>query len=75
MPNLVRFCNKDLGMNIGENNSICVGPVELVHPFVHTLTGHGNIVLSSSEASGILENILVQEASFTSVTTTGWISI
>ena len=56
MPNLVRFCNEELGMNIGENVPyVSVGAVELsLYPFVH-MTGHGNIVLSSSEARNIRE--------------------
>ena len=59
MLNLVRFCNEDLGMNIGENVPyVSVDAVELsLYPFVH-MTGHGNIVLSSSEARNIREYLI-----------------
>jgi len=56
MPNLVRFCNENLGMNIGEEVPyVGVGSADLcMYPFVH-MTGHGNVVLSSSEARNLRE--------------------
>ncbi|MBM55296.1 MAG: hypothetical protein CMB32_01920 [Euryarchaeota archaeon] len=56
MPNLVRFCNENLGMNISEEVPyVGVGSADLsMYPFVH-MTGHGNVVLSSSEARNLRE--------------------
>ncbi len=54
MPNLVEFCNEELGMNISpEVPYVNVGSVDLsLYPFIH-MTGHGNVVLSSSEARNL----------------------
>lgn len=51
LPNLIEYCNKNLNTNIQEEPStIEIGSPEIFNfPFVH-LTGHGNIVLSESEA-------------------------
>jgi hypothetical protein len=51
LPNLIAFCNKNLNTNIYEEPStIEIGSPEIFnYPFVH-LTGHGNIILSESEA-------------------------
>lgn len=51
LPNLIEFCNKNLNTNIQkEPSTIEIGSPEIFNfPFVH-LTGHGNIVLSESEA-------------------------
>ena len=56
MPNLVRFCNENIGMNISEEVPyVGVGSADLsMYPFVH-MTGHGNVVLSSSEARNLRE--------------------
>jgi hypothetical protein len=54
LPNLIDFCNKNLKTNFEVQEAIVeVGSPELFHyPFVY-LTGHGNIVLSTSEASNL----------------------
>ena len=54
LPNLIDFCNKNLGTNINpEPSTIEIGSTEIFNfPFVH-LTGHGNIVLSESEADNL----------------------
>ena len=54
MPNLVRFCNEELAMNISDNVPyVSVGASEIsMYPFIH-MTGHGNVVLSSSEARNL----------------------
>ena len=54
LPNLVEFCNKNLNMNLNkETPYIEVGSPELFDfPFVH-MTGHGNVVFSSSEAENL----------------------
>ena len=54
MPNLVRFCNEKLAMNVSDNVPyVSVGASEIsMYPFIH-MTGHGNVVLSSSEARNL----------------------
>lgn len=54
MPNLIEFCNEELGTNISpEVPYVNVGSVDLrLYPFIH-MTGHGNVVLSSSEARNL----------------------
>ncbi|HKJ79754.1 MAG TPA: DUF4159 domain-containing protein [Prolixibacteraceae bacterium] len=51
LPNLIRYCNQNLNTEIHpEPSTIEIGSPEIFNfPFVH-LTGHGNIVLSESEA-------------------------
>ena len=59
LPNLARFCNRNLKTNIDEQDEVVeVGSPELfLYPFVY-LTGHGNINFSAREASN-LRNYLV----------------
>lgn len=54
LPNLIKFCNKELKTNINPDQAIVeVGSTELFnYPFVH-MTGHGNIVFSQQEASNL----------------------
>jgi hypothetical protein len=54
LPNLIRFCNKLLRTQLDPEEAIVEpGSVELFqYPFVH-LTGHGNVVFSSEEASNL----------------------
>lgn len=54
VPNLVKFCNNNLGMQINEEvATVEVGSPDLFnYPFVH-MTGHGNVVLSMSEAENL----------------------
>jgi hypothetical protein len=51
LPNLIDYCNRNLKTNIHpEPSTIDIGSPEIFNfPFVH-LTGHGNIVLSESDA-------------------------
>ena len=51
LPNLIAYCNKNINTNIfPEPSTIEIGSPEIFNfPFVH-LTGHGNIILSESEA-------------------------
>jgi len=51
LPNLIQYCNQNLETSIHpEPSTIEIGSAEIFNfPFVH-LTGHGNIVLSESEA-------------------------
>lgn len=59
LPNLIEFCNKNLGTNMAPDEDIVeVGSSDLfAYPFVH-LTGHGNVVFSASEAEN-LRNYLI----------------
>jgi len=59
LPNLVKFCNANLGTNISEEvATVSIGSKDIVnYPFVH-ITGHGNIVLSLQEVEN-LRNYLV----------------
>lgn len=54
LPNLISFANQSLGISIASDEDIVeVGSSELFnYPFVH-LTGHGNILFSSQEASNL----------------------
>jgi hypothetical protein len=54
LPNLIGFCNQNMNTNIfPEPSTIEIGSPEIFNfPFVH-LTGHGNIVLSESEAQNL----------------------
>jgi hypothetical protein len=60
VPNLVAFCNRNLGMNIHpEVPYVDVGSRELFnYPFVH-MTGHGNVVFNAEDIANLrkyLEN-------------------
>ena len=54
LPNLIRFCNKNLNTNFDEEDAIVeVGSSELFnYPFVY-LTGHGNVSFSDQEAQNL----------------------
>ncbi len=54
LPNLIKYCNQNLKTNIyPEPSTIEIGSPEIFNfPFTH-LTGHGNIILSESEAMNL----------------------
>ena len=54
LPNLVAFVNRELKMNVAkETPYVEVGSAELFnYPFVH-MTGHGNVVFSSTDAENL----------------------
>jgi hypothetical protein len=54
LPNLIAFCNRELGTNIfPEHSTVDVGSQEIFNfPFVH-LTGHGNVVFTDSEVRNL----------------------
>lgn len=54
VPNLVKFCNAQLGMNIrNEVPHVDVGGPDLFnYPWIH-MTGHGNVVFSLQEAENL----------------------
>ena len=59
LPNLIRFCNQSLNMNIAAEEAVVeVGSPELFsYPFVH-MTGHGNVVFSDTEAQNLRNYLL-----------------
>jgi len=59
LPNLIDFCNKNLYTNFVAQESIVeVGSPEIFnYPFVY-LTGHGNVVFSSAEASNLRKYLI-----------------
>lgn len=54
LPNLVKFCNKNLNTNISEEiATIEAGNKDIFnYPFIH-MTGHGNVVFSESDATNL----------------------
>ena len=59
IPNLVKFCNEKLGMNINEDvPSVEVSSSEIYnYPFLH-MTGHGNVVFNNQEAENLRDYLL-----------------
>ena len=59
LPNLVDFCNKNLGTNISSDiETVAVGDPNIFnYPFVH-MTGHGNVVFSSEDAENLRNYLL-----------------
>src|SRR5436190_12863229 len=54
VPNLVKFCNQQLGMNIStEVATVEVGSPEIfTYPWLD-MTGHGNVVFNAQEAENL----------------------
>lgn len=59
LPNLIAFCNKELGMNLAAEEDVAeVGSPNLFdYPYLY-MTGHGNVVFSMNEAQN-LRNYLI----------------
>ncbi|RMG80488.1 MAG: DUF4159 domain-containing protein [Bacteroidetes bacterium] len=58
LPNLIEFCNKNLGTNIKEQEIVEVGSPEIFnYPFIH-MTGHGNVVFSVEEAENLRKYLI-----------------
>jgi hypothetical protein len=59
LPNLIRFCNQNLNMNIDRDEAVVeVGSSELFsYPFVH-MTGHGNVAFSEAEAENLRKYLI-----------------
>jgi hypothetical protein len=59
LPNLIRFCNKNLGTNLDPEESIVeAGSDEIFnYPFIY-LTGHGNIQFSDQEAGNLRKYLI-----------------
>jgi hypothetical protein len=54
LPNLIKFCNQELGMNLApEEDIVEVGSRDLfLYPYLY-MTGHGNVVFSNEEAANL----------------------
>jgi hypothetical protein len=54
LPNLIAFCNKEIGTSIfPEHSMVDVGSQEIFNfPFIH-MTGHGNVVFTDAEAGNL----------------------
>jgi hypothetical protein len=54
LPNLIKFCNQNLKMNIfPEEDIIEVGSTDIFqYPFIH-MTGHGNVVFNDGEVQNL----------------------
>lgn len=54
LPNLIEFCNRQLGMNLDEDDAVVdVGSPDIYsYPYVY-MTGHGNVVFSNSDAQNL----------------------
>ena len=54
LPNLVKYCNQNLNMNIDEDiANVDVGSLDIFNfPFIH-MTGHGNVVFNTQEAENL----------------------
>lgn len=59
MPNLIKFCNQNLRMNVfPEEDIVEPGSPDLFsYPFVH-LTGHGNVFFTESEARNLRKYLI-----------------
>lgn len=59
LPNLIKYCNRNLNMNIAyEDDVVEVGSPEIfAYPFLH-MTGHGNVLFSSSEAQNLRKYLI-----------------
>jgi len=59
LPNLVEFCNKNLGTKISTKiETVDAGdPSIFNYPFLH-MTGHGNVIFSNDEAENLRNYLL-----------------
>ncbi len=59
LPNLIEFCNSQLGMNLEEDDAVVdVGSPDLyLYPYVY-MTGHGNVVLSNNDAENLRKYLI-----------------
>lgn len=59
LPNLVKYCNKNLGTRISEDiQEVDAGSTEIFnYPFVH-MTGHGNVIFSAEDQQNLRTYLL-----------------
>lgn len=59
LPNLIEFCNRELGMNLAaEEDIVEAGSRDIfLYPYVY-MTGHGNVVFSDAEAANLRKYLI-----------------
>ena len=59
LPNLVKFCNSNMGTNIATDiPTVDPGSSDIFNfPFLH-MTGHGNVIFSEQEAENLRQYML-----------------
>ena len=59
LPNLIDFCNRNLNMSLAlEEDEVDVGSPELfLYAYVY-MTGHGNVIFSTSEAENLRKYLI-----------------
>jgi hypothetical protein len=59
LPNLVKFCNQELGMNLAPEEDIVDAESTdiFLYPYVY-MTGHGNVVFTDNEASNMRKYLI-----------------
>lgn len=59
LPNLISYCNKNLGTNIAPNEDVIDASSKEIfnYPMLH-ITGHGNVVFSSAEIENLRNYLL-----------------
>jgi len=59
LPNLIEFCNKELGLGLAEEEDIVeAGSSDIfLYPYVF-MTGHGNVVFSETEAANLRKYLI-----------------
>jgi hypothetical protein len=59
LPNLIKFCNQELGMNLApEEDIVEVESTDIfLYPYIY-MTGHGNVVFSDTEAANLRKYLL-----------------
>ncbi len=59
LPNLIKFCNKELKMSINPEQAIVEAgsPDIFKYPFVH-MTGHGNVIFNQQEADNLRKYLI-----------------
>ena len=58
IPNLIKYCNENLGTSISGTDDVKVGSPEIFnYPFIH-MTGHGNVVFNEQEVENLRSYLL-----------------
>lgn len=59
LPNLIKFCNQELGMNLAPDEDIVEAESTdiFLYPFVY-MTGHGNVVFTENDAGNLRKYLI-----------------
>src|SRR5687768_4627072 len=59
LPNLIKFCNQELGMNLAPDEDIVEAESTdiFLYPYVY-MTGHGNVVFSENDAANLRKYLI-----------------